>query len=356
VELDLALPPAELALALVDVPSESGHEGALADLMAQALTRQAPHLELLRDGDTLVARTHLGRPERVILAGHLDTVPAAGNVPGRLAAGTLWGRGSVDMKGGLAVMAGLARRLTAPRRDITYVFYDHEEVAAELSGLGRTVAHHPDWIGGGLAVLGEPTAGAIEGGCNGTVRVELTAEGVAAHSARSWLGVNAIHQAAPILDRLAAFEAETVRVDGLDYREGLNAVGIEGGIAGNVVPDRCVVTVNYRFAPDKSADDAVARLREWFGGFGFRVTDRADGARPGLDAAPAQDLARAVADAGGPAPRAKLGWTDVARFSALGIPAVNFGPGDPSLAHADQESCPAAEIDRAARVLERWLA
>jgi succinyl-diaminopimelate desuccinylase len=316
-----------------------------------------PHLEALRDGDALVARTSLGRPERVIVAGHVDTVPAAGNVPGRLdrELGELWGRGSVDMKSGVAVMAALAARLDRPTRDITWVFYDHEEVDARLNGLGRVMARHPDWIGGDFAVLAEPTSAGLEGGCNGSLRALVVARGVAAHSARAWMGRNAIHAAAPVLDRLAAYRPATVEVDSLAYREGLNAVGIAGGIAGNVIPDHCAVTVNYRFAPDKSLADAEAHLRHVFDGFEVQVVDRSAPARPGLTAPPAAAFAAAVRGAGAGEPRAKLGWTDVARFAEAGIPAVNCGPGDPGLAHADDERCPVDQIERVAAIFADWL-
>jgi succinyl-diaminopimelate desuccinylase len=349
--------PADLALDLVAVPSVSGSEARIADLIAEALAG-AGHLEVLRDGDAVVARTRLGRPERVIVAGHLDTVPppVAGLAPRHDPdSGLLWGRGAVDMKGGIAVMAHLAAALAAPRRDVTWIFYDQEEVETARSGLGRLIARRPEWVTGDFAVLAEPTAAELEGGCNGTVRVEVTARGKAAHSARAWTGANAIHAAAPILDRLAARRPATVAVDGLDFREGLNAVAIHGGIAGNVVPDRCVVTVNYRFAPDKTADDAVAWLERFCAPFACEVVDRADGARPGLNHPAAAAFAAAVREAGGGEPRAKLGWTDVARFSALGIPAVNCGPGDPALAHADDERCPVEQIRRVTRIFEEWL-
>jgi succinyl-diaminopimelate desuccinylase len=341
---------------MVDTDTVSGREAALAGPLAAQLGELA-HLEVLRDGDTVVARTNLGRAERVIVAGHIDTVPAAGNIPGRMAddGATLVGRGAVDMKGGLAVLAHLAAVLDQPRRDVPWVFYDHEEVAESLNGLGRVMRRHPDWVDGVFGVLAEPTAAGLEGGCNGSVRVEVTAGGRAAHAARSWMGANAIHAAAPILDRLAAYRPATVTVDGLDYREGLNAVGIVGGIASNVVPDRCTVDVNYRFAPDKAIDEAVDRVSQIFQDFGVEVVDAAPGARPGLDAPPARQFAEAVRAAGGGEPRAKQGWTDVARLAQLGIPAVNCGPGDPTLAHADNESCPVDQIRQVAAILKGWL-
>ncbi|MPV38877.1 succinyl-diaminopimelate desuccinylase [Georgenia subflava] len=350
----------DLAAAVCDIASVSGGETALADAVAVALAAHA-HLEVLRDGDAVVARTSLGRERRVVVAGHIDTVPIKGNVPTWRAVaddGTeeLWGRGTVDMKGGVAVALHLAAALTEPRWDVTWVFYDHEEVASELNGLGRLVRLHPDWVAGDLAVLGEPTAGGIEGGCNGTLRAEVSTTGRTAHSARGWRGVNAVHAAAGILDRLNEYEPREVDVDGLVYREGLNAVRVTGGIADNMIPDSCVVTVNYRFAPSTTPAQAEAHVREVFAGYDLRVTDLAGGARPGLDDPLVAGFVDAVTGVTGGAPGPKYGWTDVARFAELGVPAVNFGPGDPMLAHADDERCPVDQIRTCALALRAWLA
>ncbi|MEU4688664.1 succinyl-diaminopimelate desuccinylase [Actinoplanes sp. NPDC023714] len=348
--LDLTGDIVELTRTICDIPSVSGEEKELADAVEAAL-RAYPHLEVLRDGDAVVARTDFGRDTRVVLAGHLDTVPIADNLPITIKGDFLYGRGTTDMKGGVAVFLQLAALLTNPRYDVTYVFYDHEEVAAKLNGLGRLVRNHPDWLAGDFAILGEPSDGTVEGGCQGTMRVKITVPGVAAHAARSWRGSNAIHSAGAVLDVLRAYEPRRPVVDGLQYREGLNAVKIEGGIAGNVIPDLCTVFVNYRFAPDRDTDQAEAHLREVFAGFELEVADRAAGARPGLDRAAAKEFVDLV----GREPQAKLGWTDVARFASLGIPAINFGPGDPLLAHTDNEHVPAAEIRKALQVLTTWL-
>jgi len=344
----------ELTRALCDVPSVSGDETRLADLVEAAL-RTAPHLEVLRDGDAVVARTHLGRASRVVVAGHLDTVPVADNLPTRLVDGELWGRGTVDMKGGVAVALALAVELENPSRDVTWVFYDHEEVASELNGLGRLVRNHPEWLACDFAVLGEPSNGGLEGGCNGTLRVEVRTHGVAAHSARAWVGVNAVHAAGEVLRRLERYEPREVEVEGLVYRESLNAVLVSGGTATNVIPDRCVVTVNYRFAPSSSPEQAEAHVRELFDGFEVVLTDAAPGARPGLDAPAAREFADAVLAVTGGAPAPKYGWTDVARFAELGIPAVNFGPGDPLLAHKDDERCPVVQLRSSYEALRTWL-
>lgn len=334
--LDLSVDAGALTAALVDVESVSGDEAKLADLVEAAL-RDCPRLAVERDGNVVLARTERDRQQRLVLAGHLDTVPIAGNVPSRRDGDRLYGCGTSDMKSGVAVLLRLAflagTGALDPRVDLTFACYDCEEVEAARNGLGRLVRERPDVLAGDLAVLLEPTDGLIEGGCQGTLRVLVRVPGVRAHSARSWLGENAIHAAGSLLARLAAYQARTVDVDGLTYREGLNAVGISGGVASNVIPDECTVTVNYRFAPDRSEDAALAHVREVFDGYELTVADSAPSARPGLD----RPLAQAIAAAVGGAPRAKLGWTDVARFAQLGVPAVNLGPGDPNLAHRPDE-------------------
>lgn len=352
--LDLADDVVGITRQLVDIESVSGSEGPIADAV-EAAVRRAPHLSVERDGDAVVARTRLGRASRVVIAGHLDTVPVNENLPSRLTGNggerMLWGRGTVDMKAGVAVQLKLAVDVAEPAADVTWIWYDHEEVGEHLNGLNRLARTRPELLRGDFAILGEPTAGGIEGGCNGNLRVEVRTVGRRSHSARSWVGMNAIHLAAPILDRLAAYEPATTEVDGLDYREGLNAVGIAGGVAGNVIPDACTVHVNFRFAPSRSEEQAVAHVRDVFDGFEVTVVDLAGGARPGLDA----PVARAFVDAVGAVPRPKYGWTDVARFSRLGVPAVNYGPGDPMLAHADDERVPVEQILAVERGLRSWL-
>lgn len=350
--LDLSRDAVALTAAVCDIESVSGGEAHLADAIEAAL-RPLAHLEVVRDGNTVIARTSLGRAERVVLAGHIDTVPltAEPNVPTRLVDGVLWGRGTVDMKGGIAVMLRIAATVPEPVRDLTFLFYDCEEVEAERNGLARMGRTRPDLLAGDFAVLLEPTNGEIEGGCKGTLRAEVVTKGVAGHSARPWTAHNAIHEAASVLSRLTAYEAQTIAVDGLDYNEALQAVGIRGGIAGNVIPDRCVVTVNYRYAPDKSSEQAFAHVQQVFEGFECTLGDAADGARPGLDLPAVQEFVEAL----GVRLSAKEGWTDVARFSALGIPAVNFGPGDPNLAHKDDERCPVEQYTNAEAALKRFL-
>jgi len=350
VTLDLTLSAVDLTAAVVDVESVSGNEKALADAVEASL-RALDHLEVVRDGDSVVARTSLGRERRVLLGGHLDTVPVAGNLPSRLEGGRLYGCGTSDMKSAVAVMLRLAAGLAEPRHDVTYVFYDNEEVEADKNGLGRLSRAWRGWLDADLAILMEPTNGAVEAGCQGTLRAHVTVPGVRAHSARSWLGDNAIHKAGALLDRLAAYEARRPVIDGCEYREGLNAVAISGGVAGNVVPDACVVTVNFRFAPDRSEEEAADHVREVLAPYDVTIADSAPGALPGLSAAAAQDFVRAV----GVTPLAKLGWTDVSRFAALGIPALNYGPGDPNLAHKADESVDVALIGACESVLREYL-
>ena len=353
--LDLAIDPVELTAVLVDVPSVSGSEAILADAVHDALAVQARHLELARSGNTVLARTNLGRPSRVVFAGHLDTVPVNENLPHhRTGDGddlVLHGCGTVDMKSGDAVLLTLAAAVREPVHDVTFVFYDCEEVEAARNGLGRIERELPEWLRGDLAVVCEPSNAVIEAGCQGTMRVEVRTTGMRAHTARAWMGVNAIHAMGAVLRTLADYEPRRVEIDGCHYREGLQAVGVRGGVAGNVVPDESVLTVNHRFAPDRTPQQAEAHLREVFTGHDVTVVDHAPGALPGLTA----PLARKLIAATGGTPVAKLGWTDVARFAAAGIPAVNFGPGDPTLAHTKAEHVPAAQITACAAVLRRFI-
>lgn len=361
--LDLAADVLTLTRVLVDAPSVSGSEQALADAVETAL-RSLAALEVERIGNTVLARTNLGLDTRVVLAGHLDTVPIAGNLPSELrvvdGVQRLYGCGTSDMKAGDAVMLRLAGRFGNSgadlTRDVTFVFYDCEEVEAARNGLGRVARELRGWLYGDLAILLEGTDGGIEAGCQGTLRVVLTVPGRRAHSARSWLGINAVHGAAGILGTLAGYAAREVDIDGCHYHEGLNAVRIEGGVAGNVIPDECRVTVNFRYAPDRDEDAAEAHVREVFrdalaAGVTLEVTDSAGGALPGLGEPAAADFVAAV----GSPPRAKLGWTDVARFAAFGIPAINFGPGDPNLAHSAGEYVRVDRLQPAENALIAYL-
>jgi succinyl-diaminopimelate desuccinylase len=262
------------------------------------------------------------------------------------------------MKASIAAFLRLAAALTNPKYDVTYVFYDHEEVVAEKNGLRKVVKDHPEWAEADFAIVGEPTSCGIEAGCNGSIRFDLITHGVAAHSARAWMGENAIHKAAEILRRLNEYEPQTVTVDDLDYREGLNATLISGGKGTNIIPDECRVHVNYRFAPDKTleqAEESMVGQTGLFAGFDFEMKDESEPARPGMKTPMAESLAAFVEEKTGRKPLAKLGWTDVARFSRLGIPAVNFGAGDPLLAHKHEEQVTLAEVVRYDEILTQWL-
>ncbi len=350
VDLDLTADVVSVCTQLVDIPSVSRDEQRIADAVEAAL-RPLPHLDVQRRGHTLVARTDLGRGERVVIAGHLDTVPLHDNLPSRNDGVNLHGLGACDMKGGDAVILRLAATVDEPVRDVTYVLYEGEEIESDFNGLGHLASDAPDLLQADFAILMEPSDGVVEAGCQGTIRIDVTTYGERAHSARAWKGVNAIHAAAPVLERLTAYEPRMPVIDGLTYHEGLNAVGITGGVAGNVLPDRCTVTINHRFAPDRSEAEAEAYLRTFFEGYDVQVTDSAPGALPGLDRPSAKEFVEAVGGTVNP----KFGWTDVARFSALGIPAVNFGPGDPMLAHKQEEYVPLEQLRGCEQALASWL-
>ena len=351
-DLDLTADAVTLTRQLVDIESVSRDEQEIADAVEAAL-RALPHLSVVRRGHTVVARTELGRSERVVIAGHLDTVPVNANLPSRLdeEAGLLHGLGTCDMKGGDAVILRLAATVPEPVRDVTYVLYEAEEVESVHNGLRRLTESDPELLAADFAILMEPSNAGVEAGCQGTLKAEVRTRGERAHSARSWMGDNAIHKAGEVLARLASYDARTPEIDGLTYHEGLNAVGIRGGVAGNVIPDDCVVEVNFRYAPDRSPEDAEAFVREFFDGFDVTLTDLAAGALPGLDRPAARAFVETVGGEVGP----KFGWTDVAQFSALGVPAVNYGPGDPTYAHKQDEQVPVEHIERCERTLRAWL-
>src|SRR5512139_3822957 len=348
--LDLTADVVTLTEQLVNIESVSGNEAAIADAVESQL-RTLAHLEVSRFGNTIVARTRHGHPDRVVIAGHLDTVPLNDNLPARRDEKNLHGLGSCDMKGGVAVALRIAATMADTNRDITFLFYECEEVEEHRNGLKLLGESDPDLLRADFAILMEPSNAGVEAGCQGTLRVDVTTRGERAHSARSWNGVNAIHRAGEILRRLDAYEPRRPVIDGMEYHEGLNAVFIAGGVAGNVVPDSCTVSVNYRFAPDRSEEEAVAHVREVFEGFEIEVTDLAPAAMPGLGVPAAAAFVEAVGGSVNP----KFGWTDVARFSALGVPAVNFGPGDPLLAHKQEEFVPIEHLERVEEQLRTWL-
>lgn len=330
---------------LVAIPSESHHEAALADHV-EARLRALGHVQVDRLGDNVVARTAAGRDMRLVVAGHLDTVPANGNGTPEIRDDVLWGLGAADMKGGLAVMLELAATVPDPAIDVTWIFYAGEEVAADQNGLGHLFAQRPDLVAGDAAVLGEPTGAALEVGCQGAMRLRVELRGARAHTARPWMGRNALHRAGRVLAALDDYEARRPVIDGCTYHEALQAVFVEGGVAGNVVPDRAVVTLNHRFAPDRTRHDAQAHVEGVLAphlveGDSVTVEDVADAAPPGLT----HPLLAALRERNALEVRAKLGWTDVSRFAAAGIPATNFGPGDSALAHTRGERVDRASLD-----------
>jgi succinyl-diaminopimelate desuccinylase len=340
---------------LIDIPSVSHNERAITDHI-EAELRAAAWLDVSRIGDNVIARTALGRAMRVVVAGHTDTVPVNDNDHARIEGDTLWGLGASDMKSGLAVMLDLAGAIESPAVDVTWVFYAGEEAASEHNGLLEVLRVEPDLLRGDVAVLGEPTGAVIEAGCQGTMRLDVTLKGARAHSARPWMGRNAIHRLGRLLAVLDAWEGRQPVVDGCEYREAVQAVHVEGGVAGNVVPDSARVVINHRFAPDRSEAEAEQWLRSLIApvleeGDVADVTDSAPGARPGLD----HPLLAALIARNSLEVRAKLGWTDVARFTALGMPAVNLGPGDPILAHTKDEHVTRDQLERTWTILRDLL-
>lgn len=345
----------QLTADLIAVPSESFSEGPITDLLESDL-RGLTHLEVTRVGDNLVARTQLGRPVRVVLAGHTDTVPANGNAAPRLDGDVLWGLGSSDMKSGLAVMWELARRHVEPAVDVTYVFYAREEVAAVHSGLGELFDARPDLLEGDVAVLGEPTDGQIEAGCQGTMRFRVTLRGARAHTARAWMGRNAIHRLGGLLSAIAEVEPRRPEILGCQFHEALQVVRVEGGVAGNVVPDHVEIDLGHRFAPDRTAAQAETDVRELLAPFlepddSVELVDVSPAAWPAVD----HPCIAALIERHGLGVRAKLGWTDVARFAERGVPAVNLGPGDSTLAHTAEEHVRRDSIERAFAALDDLL-
>ncbi|HUP86292.1 MAG TPA: succinyl-diaminopimelate desuccinylase [Acidimicrobiales bacterium] len=347
----------QLTAELVEIPSVSHDEEAITGYLEAAL-RAVAWLDVERVERNLVARTNLGHPMRLILAGHTDTVPVNENATARIDGDTLWGLGSCDMKAGLAVQLELARTLEEPAVDVTYVFYECEEVATEFNGLVKLLRTRPDLLAGDAAILGEPTDAQVEAGCQGTLRAAVRLAGARAHTARPWMGRNAIHRLGAVLERLAAYDERRPVLNDCEFREALQAVGVKGGVAGNVVPDAAEVTINHRFAPDRTVEEATAHVREVLadvldeaGGDAFEVLDSAAPAPPSLD----HPLLASLVSSTGKPPRAKLGWTDVSFFAASGIPATNFGPGDPTLAHSREERVERASIEVSFSALRRLL-
>lgn len=348
--MSAAAPPVDLlalTAELIGIPSVSLAERPMADRV-EAWCDECPWLEVTRLGDNVVARTTGDRSLRLLVAGHLDTVPPNGNSEPILKDDRVTGLGASDMKGGLAVMLALAAAHPDPAIDVTYVWYAAEEIAMEHSGLRQLAAARPDLLEADAAVLGEPTGAVPEAGCQGTMRLQVTLRGKRAHTARPWMGSNAIHSLAGVLAALEAYESRRPVIDGCTYAEALQATAVSGGVAGNVVPDEATVVVNHRFAPDRTPRQAESHVREVLAphlrdGDVVDLVEVAPGAAPSLD----HPLLAAVVEAGGgpSAVRAKLGWTDAAFFAARGVPALNFGPGDSELAHTAGEYVRRGSLD-----------
>jgi succinyl-diaminopimelate desuccinylase len=341
---------------LIAVPSVSRDETRLADIVEARVRAHEPTLRVDRVGDNVVVRTDLGRDRRVVMGGHLDTVPPNGNEVPTREGDTLYGLGAADMKGGLAVLLTLVDALASKpdqaRFDVTLFFYEAEEIAEQYNGLRTLFAERPDLVAGDVAVLLEPTGAWVEAGCQGTLHVRATFKGVRSHSARPWMGLNAIHRASDVLARISAHEADTVEVDGLPYRESLQVVRIEGGVANNVVPDECSIIVNRRFAPAYTIEEATEQVTALLDGADeIEVINASPAAPPNLWDPLVAELIGTF-DLG---VRPKLGWTDVARFAAHGVPALNFGPGDPEIAHTAGEHVSRESLESVYAVLGRFL-
>ena len=342
------------ALVLVALDSVSHREAALAALIESRL-RTNPALDVERVGDNVVARTTGYHATRLLVAGHLDTVPGDASTA-CIVGDQLRGVGACDMKGSLAVMVELATEQTARSVELTWVFYAREEIGRGESGLLEIRELRPDLLEANVAVLAEPTGGSVEAGCQGTLRFGVTLQGTRAHTARPFTGRNAVHRLGTLLERVASYAPRTALVDGVTFVEQLQAVSVEGGVAPNVVPDVARCTLNHRVAPDRSLDEAVDWLTGYLGpvleeGDAVEVLDWAPSAPPSMIN---ERLRQLVALTERPV-RGKVGWTDVATFAEMGIAAKNFGAGDPLLAHRSDEFVTESELDEFARVLVAWL-
>ncbi len=335
-----------LAASLIDIPSVSRNETAIADFV-EAYLAKVSHVEVRRSGNTVWAKGLGTEGPATLVAGHLDTVP--GELKRARNGGNVFGRGAVDMKGGVAVMLALAA--TQRRTRVTYVWYPCEEIDASENGLRKLSQSHPEVLRCARGVVLEPTAGALEAGCQGTLRLRMEVDGLRAHTARPWKGTNALVRAAAMVARAEAAPRREPVIEGLQFRESLVPVHFDSFTANNVVPDRASVWFNHRFAPDRGVEAAAEWVRSVISdGAPFRteLEDAAPGAVPHLWHF--SELSALV-----PLVRAKLGWTDVAFLAELGVPAVNFGPGDPELAHGNEEVVSEVEMAMVYEALNAWL-
>jgi succinyl-diaminopimelate desuccinylase len=340
----------KLTLDLVNISSVSKDEKSIADSIAEAL-KKIGHLKITRVNNSIVAQTNFGNKQRVVIAGHIDTVPANNNFPGKINNSEVIGLGSVDMKSGIAVALKLASEITSSNYDVTYLFYESEEIETKFNGLELITKQQKDLLDCDFAILMEPTNGILEVGCQGSLRFEVSTSGKRSHSARWWNGENAIHKTNKILEILNNYKSREPEIDGHKFREGLQAVKVNGGIAGNVVPDSVTISINHRFAPDTSIDQATQNMKTLFKDFNFQLVDAANAAPTGLSNPLIKEFVSNIGKNVAP----KFGWTDVARFANAGIPAINFGPGDPNLAHHPEEKVLISQINDVYESLKNWL-
>ena len=332
-------------LELVDVASESRDEAALAAHVAGVL--RAGGLDVLDLGDACVLARPAGRRPRTLLAGHLDTVPAQDNRPGRRDADRVHGLGASDMKGGLAVMVELA----LAGAEVGVLFFPREELPFADTALTPLLEREPAELDVDVCFVMEPTDCAVHAGCLGNINARWTFRGRSGHSARPWLADNAIERAAAGITALAAQPANPVTFDGLEFVEVASVTRFAGGIAGNVIPDVAECHVNFRYAPGRTPGEAEARLAELCAGHGeLEVTGNAPS---GAVAVTHPDVLRLI-EVGGLEVAPKQAWTPVAELTAAGVPAVNFGPGSPAQAHRRDESVEVANLVRAYTVLEAY--
>jgi succinyl-diaminopimelate desuccinylase len=343
-------------LDLVTIPSVSGDEAAVLTYVARAM--EAFEVDLIDDLDAValfVPRVRRTEAPLVLLCGHVDTVPGGGAVAPSRVGEAVVGRGAADMKGGLAVMIEVAASIRGPRGDLDvgYLFFGREELPSPESALRPLLERSTAAASAELAIVMEPTANALEVGCLGNLNVAVTARGAAAHTARPWLGDNAIHRIVRALGPLGELPTRDVEIDGLIFREVVNVTAIEGGVATNVVPDVAGARVNYRYAPNRTPAEAEARLLELLAGHDVEV--RIEGNAPPGPVTAANPLVGRLRERGRLEVGPKQAWTPVAEFAAAGVDAVNFGPGDPRYAHRDDERVDVDALGRSFEVLMAFL-
>jgi succinyl-diaminopimelate desuccinylase len=339
----------QICLELVATSTPTGQEAPLTEaVLRRCRALDVPHERI---GNAVVARTGEDG-DAVALVGHLDTVPNWEGGTATVEGDRIVGRGAADMKGGVAVMVRLLERLAREPRPVVHVFYDREEGPHLENGIHRVIAESRLLGRPGLAVVLEPTAGTIHAGAVGTLNAEVVYRGAAAHAARPWEGRNAVTAGGPALVRFGARERRAVEVDGLTYYDVVTVTTAVGGTARNVVPDRFALGVNVRYAPGRSAAEARAEVAALAGAEAeIAWLDDAASARPALDAPAVAAFVRRT----GLEVRPKQAWTDVATLSAAGIPALNYGPGDPAQAHQPGEWVSVTAMARCEDVLLGFL-